>query len=695
MNEVTMNALFFDRDISWLSFNERVLEEAGRDTVPLLERIRFLSIYSANLDEFYRVRIPAIMALHKIGKGGADAPMLEKIKEIIEGQQNRFGQILQESIVPKLHQGSVHLLYNQPLPDVIRGGVEEYFLSEVAAFIRRVNLTEAAGFFPESNKIYLLVDLQEEEADRRVILNIPSDGLPRFYTAFREDIRYIMFLDDIIRENLSRIFPHARLGGCWSFKVTRDSELNLQDEYEGDLAEKIEKQIAKRDAGLATRLLYDSSMPAELLRHLIRALGLSHANVVTGGRYHNLRDLGEIPWNSPAWSYPPWPPVASFSGEPLFRQMEREDMLLHTPYESYDPVLRFFNEAALDETVTEINTTLYRVASDSRIVHALISAALNGKKVTVFMELLARFDEANNIRWAKKMKAAGIKIIYSIPGMKVHAKMAFIKTKKGRRSSYYGLLATGNLNETTARVYTDHILFTTDKAILRDMELLFVFLRQRRKPEAEDRCCHFEQLLVAQFNLRTRLEELIRFETRQAIAGKPAAITLKLNNLEEKKLIESLYRASQAGVQITLIIRGICCLVPGIKGMSENITVRRIVGRYLEHGRIYLFHHGGAELLFLGSADWMERNIYRRIEVCFPVTDLRHAQAIKEILRCQLADNQQAVYLDAELRNRPVPVSGKAVTSQYEIYKTIAQHENLTDIDDMASGDFAGSLRSG
>jgi polyphosphate kinase len=690
-----MNAFFFDRDRSWLSFNERVLEEAARNTVPLLERIRFLSIYSSNLDEFYRVRIPAIMALHKIGKGRENAPLLEKIKEIIDRQQNRFGHILQDGILPELRRGDVQLLYNQPLPEVIRDGVEEYFLSEVAAFIQRVYLTEAADFFPESNKIYLLVDLQEAEEDRQAILNIPSDALPRFYTAFQGDMRYIIFLDDIIRENLARVFSGKRICGCWSFKVTRDSELNLQDEYEGDLAEKIEKQIIKRDAGLATRLLYDNTMPPDALRNLIRALGLSHANMVSGGRYHNLRNLGEIPWDRPAWLYPPWPPVASAVKEPLFRQMEKEDILLHTPYQSYDMVLRFFNEAVLDETVTEINTTLYRVASDSRIVHALISAARNGKKVTVFMELLARFDEANNVRWAKKMKTAGIKIIYSIPGMKVHAKMAFIKTRKGNRNRYYGLLATGNLNETTARIYTDHMLFTIDKAILRDMELLFLFLRQRRKPEAEDRCCHFEQLMVAQFNLRTRLEELIRFEIGQAIAGKPAAITLKLNNLEEKKLIEALYRASQAGVKITLIIRGICCLVPGVEGMSENITVRRIVGRYLEHGRIYLFHHGGAEQLFLASADWMERNIYRRIEVCFPVADPRHVCALKKIVQYELADNQQAVYLDAELHNRPVPVSGEVVSSQHEIYKNIAANENLTDTDVMASGDFAGGLCSG
>lgn len=688
-----MNDLFFDRDISWLSFNERVLNEAARDSVPLLERLKFLSIYSSNLDEFYRVRIPAIMALHKIVKIKGNAPLLNKIKAIIDRQQNQFGHILQQDILPELSRGGVRLLYNQPLPEVLTAGISEYFISEVAAFTVKVDLERAADFFPENNKIYLLVDLSGDRGPQRVILNIPSGELPRFYTTVHEHVRFIVFLDDIVRQSLGRIFPHSFVRGCWSFKVTRDSELNLQDEYEGDLAEKIEKQIAKRDAGLATRLLYDASMPANVFGDLVKGLGLSHANVVGGGRYHNLKDLCDVPVANPAWFYAPWPAVVHPVKDSLFMQMDEEDILLNPPYQNYDTVLRFFNEAVLDEDVTDIHITLYRVASDSRIAHALISAAHNGKKVTVFVELLARFDEANNIRWAKRMKAAGIKIIYSIPGMKVHAKMAFIKKKRGKRTSYYGLLATGNLNETTARFYTDQILFTTDKEILREMELLFLFLRKRERPVAKDRRLHFSQLMVSQFNLRTRLGELIGFETRQAAAGKPASIILKLNNLEEKKLIEALYQASRAGVKISLIIRGICCLVPGVEGMSENITVRRVVGRYLEHGRIYLFHHGGAEKVFLASADWMERNIYRRIEVCFPVLNPKHASTLKEILRCQLADNRQAVWVDAEQQNRPVSVPGRAISSQDEIYQKFKQYESLTVAGPVVSSDLAGGMR--
>ncbi|HEX5551717.1 MAG TPA: polyphosphate kinase 1 [Chitinophagaceae bacterium] len=670
-----MSKQFFDRDISWLSFNERVLSEAGKNETPLLERLKFLSIYSSNLDEFYRVRIPALMALHKITGERKKIKLLGQIKAIIESQQTLFGGILREGIIPSLQRQEVELVYDQPVPGELQDQTGDYFNLTIAAFVQRIYFKQTGDFFPENNKIYFAVSLLKDKRTTAAIVNIPSDSLPRFYAVRAADKQYLVFLDDIIRGHLSHIFPQAEIMGCWSFKITRDAELDLLDEYEGDIAEKLEKQITKRDLGLATRVLYDGAMPEDVLRRLVKTLQLQNSNLVIGGRYHNLKDLGDIPLNNPLWRYGLWEPVTPVVGPSVFRYLQKKDILLHPPYHSYEVVFRFFNEAVLDDEVTEIFVTLYRVAIDSRIAHALISAAHNGKKVMVFVELMARFDEANNIRWARKMKAAGIKMIYSIPGMKVHAKMALIKRRQGGRDLYYGLLGTGNLNESTARFYTDHILLTSNKDLLREMELLFLFLRKRKRPDKKNNDLKFDHLLVAQFNLYERLSALIKYETRQAQMGNPAAITVKLNNLEESRLIKALYRASAAGVKINLIVRGICRLIPGVAGMSENIAVRRIVGRYLEHGRIYIFHHGGDEQILIGSADWMERNICRRIEVCCPVYDERLRSQLKKIIQLELDDNLEAVRINEFLQNVPVPVKGKAIASQFETYQLIKQYE--------------------
>lgn len=668
-----MEDVFFDRDMSWLSFNERVLSEAARAEVPLGERLRFLSIYSSNLDEFYRVRIPALMALHKITGEQAQKNLLDRVHAVIGEQQAFFGRVLARELIPALAAEGVRLWYHETLPAPTREAVRDYFRSEAAAFIQRVYLDQAGDFFPQSNHIYLLVKLAGMPAARAVV-NIPSDSLPRFFEAPFPGGTEVVFLDDIVRESLDLIFPEREVEGCWSFKVTRDAELNLQDEYGGDIAEAIERQIAKRDMGLATRLLYDGRMPLVELAGLAAQLGFKSANRVQGGRYHNLKDLAGFPAGPSRWYYPAWPPQPLADGSSVLARMEAGDFMVHPPYQDYDIVLRFFNEVSLDERVTDIYITLYRVASDSRIAHALISAAKNGKRVLVFVELLARFDEANNLRWAKRMKEAGVKLVYSIPGMKVHAKMALVKRKADKRDVYYGLLSTGNLNESTARFYTDHILFTSDKAVLREMELLFLFLKKREKPGNTDTLIRFEHLYVAPFNLLECLRSLIRFEAAQARKGLEASITLKLNNLEEETLISELYRASQAGVRIQLIVRSICRLVPGVPGLSEGIRVRRIVDRYLEHGRVCIFHHGGNEKILMGSADWMERNLFRRIEVCFPVYDAGIRKEIREMVGLALRDNTQAVTLDAQLRNVPVPAGDPPVRSQKVIYERVIHH---------------------
>jgi polyphosphate kinase len=665
---------FLNRDLSWLSFNHRVLQEAGRETVPLMEKIRFLSIYSSNLDEFYRVRMPALRALEGLsGKTETKTinRLLSAIHEKVIGQLKVFGTTLRDGVLPELRQQSIAVIYDQPIPEPIREPLETYFSHHVAAYIQVVNVSGNTHFFPENNKLYLVVSTGGSRKNRQLhIVKIPSDSLPRFYSVEHQGTRYIIFLDDIIKLNLARILGE-KVVTCRSFKITRDAELDLQDEFAGNLAKKIEKKILQRDQGLATRFLYEPGMQKQTLAFLKDNLGLKSASFIQGGTYHNLKDLSSLPLKEPHFQYEPWTRLTinlQDKNKSLFDETVHRDILLHTPYHAYDTILRFFNEAAIDPAVTRIYVTLYRVASDSRIVNALISAAKNGKKVTVFVELKARFDEANNIRWSKKMKAAGVRIIESIPGLKVHAKLALVKRKNGERTQLLGLFATGNFNENTAHYYTDHILLTAAKPLLKEAEDLFRILRKGKKKKDLEKH-KFDHLLVGQYNLQEHFIELIGREISNAKAGTPASIIIKFNNLEDKVLIENLYEASAAGVKISLIVRGICCLVPGVDGMSENITVRRIIDRYLEHGRVFIFHNNGDPEVYLGSADWMNRNIYRRIEVCFPVYEPELKKELMDIVDIQLKDNCQAVMIDELGNNLKIEksVDEEVIRSQKEI----------------------------
>ncbi|PTQ93556.1 polyphosphate kinase [Mucilaginibacter yixingensis] len=671
---------FFNRDLSWLYFNSRVLEEAANPQVPILERFRFLGIFSSNLDEFYRVRMPVLKALQKISEKDDNnidfdeqTANVRQAEQIVMQQQKRFGQVLTTELLPLLEAQNIHLLYNKDLPDELRPAVDEYFLTDVLAYLQPQLLTEDSGFFPENNQLYFIVQALDADGKEKVyILHIPSEVLPRFYSININDRQFIIFLDDIICFNINRLFPGLKVAHCYSFKITRDAELDLNDEYGEDLSDQLEKQLSKRDLGKATRFLFQQGMPLRLLETLRSQFNMQKANAVEGGRYHNMKDLGSLPIKISGAEYDRWTPLkrAADTNRTMAQMIAEEDIIIHTPYHSYQSVLRFFNEAANNPDVEEIYITLYRVASDSRIVNALISAAKNGKKVQVVVELKARFDEANNLKWAKKMKDAGVKIIYSVTALKIHAKVGLIKTRHGNRMVYTGLLATGNFNEGTARFYTDHVLFTADKEILREVELLFIFLARREKPSPAT-AINFEQILVAQFNLQQRFMAMIDREIAFARQGKPAHIRIKLNNLEEQVLIKKLYEASQAGVKIELIVRSICCLIPGVPGMSENITIKRIVDRYLEHGRVFMFSNDGNKEVYLGSADWMNRNIHHRIEVCFPVKNVAIKQELIQMLDLQWHDNRQAVWLNSQLQNVPVEHTEPAISSQQAIYELL------------------------
>jgi polyphosphate kinase len=673
------NFSFFNRDASWLSFNERVLLEAVNTHAPLLERIKFLSIFSSNLDEFYRVRMPAISALQKIRKEETGETTYEQLTEIINRQQTLYGSILNTKLIPELGEKGYYFLNNEAIPPALDVIVEEYFFTQVAGYIHPVRISPKTDFFPENNRLYLAVIVEYGGTEEKLfVINVPVSHISRFFKVRQPEGEYIIFLEDVLRNNLSHIFTGANIKGAYSIKITRDAELDLADEYDEDIAEKIEDQLNKRDKGLASRFLYEPGIPLRHLQSMIQVFNLQKASVIEGARHHNLKDLALLPVNDDRLLYPVWKSlqciVGTEKGTTLFEAISRRDRIVHTPYQSYDTVIRFFNEAAIDNTVTEVFTTLYRVASHSRIVHALINAARNGKKVTVLVELKARFDEANNIYWAKQMKNAGVRIIYSSNALKVHAKIALVK-RNHQDTPYIGLLATGNLNETTARFYTDHILLTAHQPMLAEIETLFGFLSKKKKPDIGD-SIRFDHILVAQFNLQSVFFDLIEREIQNALQGLPAGITIKLNNLEEEKLITKLYDASNAGVTIHLIVRSICRLVPGVKGQSENITAKRIIDRYLEHGRVFIFHNNGDESIFLGSADWMNRNIYRRIEVCFPVYDENIKKQVRHIINIQWQDNVQAVYIDSALNNVSPQNTLPSVRSQEAIYHFLLAEQN-------------------
>lgn len=678
--------LYLNRDLSWLSFNYRVLMEAADTTVPVYNRINFLSIFSSNLDEFFRVRMPAIFAFTSIGSKKISIEeeypkdLVHQVQATVQRQLEEFGRILSEEILPELEKNNVCVYYGKPIKPEHSEMTREYFLSKVLSFLQPVILRKEnqTDVFLENNALYFVVDLESAEQPGEPIyalLNIPSSNLSRFLELpnIGED-HYIIFMDDVIRESLKEIFPGFIINHAYSIKLTRDAEMSIEDEFTGDLADKIEKQLEKREGGHSTRLLYDQAMPQAMKDFIQKYFALRTEELVRGGRYHNLKDLGSLPnpfkgkLSYPGWSANTHP---GFTNQlSLFQSINEGDRLLHLPYHSYNYILRFFNEAAIDPHVKEIYVTLYRVAADSHIVNALISAAKNGKKVTVFVELKARFDEANNLKWSKKMKAAGIRIINSIPGLKVHAKVALVKRQENGEWQNYSFMATGNFNEATGRFYTDHVLFTRLLDFAEELENLFVYLQSKTQPVLYGKIT-FKHLLVSQFNMIKRFNKLIDREIRNAQKGTPAGIIIKLNNLQEREMISRLYEASNAGVKVQLLVRSICCLAPGVPGQSENITVHRIVDRYLEHARVFVFENNGEPVYLMGSADWMNRNLHSRIEVVFPILDKKLQEELKEILQVQLNDNTKAVLLNSNLDNERIKANGTQVVAQEKIYHLV------------------------
>lgn len=673
--------MLFNRDISWLGFNYRVLQEAKDADVPLYERLRFLAIFSSNLDEFFRVRYPVVSAFSKLSKKtirkesflSAD-DVKEKIQLEIVGHLNEFGEILLTDIIPSLKQKKIFFYYNDPILPLHHEEIKQIFLSKVLSFIQPVflDIDGTKDFLPENNHLYFIVTISDELKDtlNHVSVNIPSAKLQRFFELTPLDgVRYVVFIDDIIRDNMNMLFPGKKIESIYSVKFNRDAEIKLNDDYTVNLPEKIEKLLSKRDVGAASRFLFQSGMPTNLRMFLSIIFKTDFNDMFEGGRYHNLSDLYKFPAfdNTMFYEKPEpihYPPV---TGGDIFAKISEKDLLIHLPYQSYIPILSFFNQAAVDADVTEIYITLYRVAAESHIVNALISAAKNGKKVTVFLELKARFDEANNIKWSRIMKKAGVRLIYSDPSIKVHSKIALIKKVTENGIMRYAVLSTGNFNETTALFYTDHVLMTESKAVCNELENLFAFLQKKKSDPVKNRL-KFKELFVSQFNLLEDFEKLIDGEISKVKKGLPGLIRIKVNNLEEPYFINLLYKASTAGVKVQMIVRSICCLIPETENLSANITVKRIIDKYLEHTRLFIFGTDDEAVIAMGSSDLMTRNLRRRIEVCISVKDPSCRSQLLHYFQLQWEDNTKAVRLTGAMQQHRVVATGTKHNAQTDIF---------------------------
>ena len=684
---------YVNRELSWLSFNERVLQEAESSSVPLLERIKFLAIFSSNLDEFFRVRVASLRSLLRLRrkkrkkKGLDPTKLLREIHAVALAQQERFGRVFRDDILPGLQDVGVHLIGEGEADAEDRAVMEGYFVEHVAEHLEPVILgQEDTPPFLRDHTSYLVAELQlgpglgmGTAGPELGIVEVPSPPLPRFLSIpGTGEGPNIVFLDDVIRLNLHRVFPERQVAGAYAIKVSRDADLYLDDEFDSGLRQAIKKSLGKRATGAPIRFLYDMRSPQAMVTRLSSFFGLGGRDLIEGGRYHNLNDLAGLPvGNLPELEDDPLEPLphptleAGASSLDLVRDKDR---LLHFPYQSYGYVVRLLQEAAADPDVDAIWISLYRVASDSQVLKALIEAAENGKEVMAFVEVQARFDEQLNLEWAERMERAGIRVIHGTQGIKVHAKLCLLRRREGDTSRLYAVLATGNFNEKTARVYADHALMTADPRLTEEVGRVFRLLFGEEVDGEEKTQPDFEHLLVAPHHLRDGFNDLIDAETEAARQGRPSGITAKMNSLQDRAIIDKLYEASAAGVPVRLIIRGICCLRPGVEGLSDSIEATSIVDRFLEHSRIFVFHADGALKLYLSSADWMTRNLNRRVEVVFPIYDPEVRTELLQVLDLQCGDNTKARIIDEHQRNRfAQEMDAATVRSQFDTYRFLRE----------------------
>ena len=671
---------FFPRELSWLSFNARVLQEAQNPEVPLVERVRYLGIFSNNLDEFFRVRVAEVRRLISVSSGPqrqAAKDLLQLIQKEVVALQKEFDAIY-GALMKALQKQKIYLINEKQLDEGQAAFVQQYFRDTVLPELEPILLDEVLAIPNLADEsLYLAVMIRTREGERFAVLEVPSEQLGRFIEIPRQKGRrrgtvYIT-LDNVIRACLPQVFRGVfklTSVNAYCFKFSRDAELELDPSINESLIEKMASSLKQRRRADAVRFVYDKTMPEMLLGALRKSFGFGrYDSMIPGGRYHNSKDFLSFPNpGGKTLEFKPHLPIrlsALDEAESIFEAIRARDVLLHFPYHPFDYIVDVLKTAALDPAVTAIKICLYRTAKNSRVVEALINALHNGKRVTAVVELAARFDEQANIEMAHRLTEAGVEVIFGIPGLKVHCKLFSIERREEGVIRYYSHIGTGNFNEKTARLYTDFSLLTSDQVVGRDVAAVFNFLKfNYRLPD-------YEALLVSPHSSRPGLTSRIDREIDHAKQGYRAMMTLKCNNLVDRQLTMKLYEASQAGVEIRLIVRGTCSLLPGVKGISENIEAISIIDRYLEHPRVYVFHNRGEPEYLLGSADLMTRNIDYRVEVLCPITDAAVQGQLQDILDQQWHDNVKARVLDGDQSNR-LRARGKAtptLQSQEKIHR--------------------------
>ena len=681
--------LYIEKELSWLSFNERVLQEAADKTVPLIERIRFLGIFSNNLDEFYKVRFADVKRRILISqeRGGSDnskhllTKMQTKALKLNEQFDELYGDLIRE-----MARRRIFLVNENQLDDTQKRWITKYFRKEVMPHITPLLIKDDIDVlqFLKDEYAYITVDLRKDDHSQYALLEIPTDHLPRFVMVPEQKgkrRKTIILLDNIIRYCLDELFKgffdYDELNG-YAMKMTRDAEYDLRLEIEYSLLEQMSEGVNQRLTAMPVRFVYEREMPQEMLDFLCRKLQISnYDSLIPGGRYHNFKDFIGFPNVGREYlENKPMPPMkcADFEGYAnSFDAIKAKDILLYYPYHTFDHISELVRQASFDPKVLAIKINIYRVAKDSRLMNSLIDAVHNGKSVTVVVELQARFDEEANIEWSKVLTDAGVHVIFGAPGLKIHSKLLLISRREEGEIVRYAHIGTGNFHEKTARIYTDFALLTADQEITNEVRNVFGYIENPYRP------VRFNHLIVSPRNSRKQLYRLIEGEIANAKAGKKAALTIKVNNLVDKGIVNKLYGASNAGVKINMIIRGMCSLVPGIEGVSENIRIISIVDRFLEHPRVVITHNDGDPQVYISSADWMTRNIDHRIEVAAPVRDPRLKQRIIDITNIHFTDTVKARLIDKEMRNSYVPRGNrKKVRSQVAIYDYLKNIEKQT-----------------
>lgn len=673
---------FYPKELSWLAFNERVLQEAADETVPIVERMRFLGIYSNNLDEFYRVRVANVKRLLLIDKEhGQEEQRQELMKGIQEKTRelsNKF-DLIYKDLVQKLARYHIHIAETDSLSDFHLQWLKRYFHNKVQRYLIPIWVDEQASITSrlEDNIHYLLVVLRKGEQSQYAMLEVPTDHRPRFVqlpTEKSKRIKKIILLDDIINLHLNKVFNDFVAFDsieAYSFKMTRDAEYDLKDEIDQSLMEQMSDGIKERLQAEPVRCVYDNAMPRDMVILLRKVLNMSnYDSLISGGRYRNFKDFIGFPnVGRPYLENKKLPALRhnKFDQYPnAFEAISAKDILLYYPYHKFSYFTEMVRQAAFDPSVLSIRLNIYRVAKKSRIINSLIDAVRNGKKVTVVVELRARFDEQANIEWAKTMTDAGIRVVFGLPSLKVHSKLCLIKRKEQDKVVSYAHIGTGNFNESTAKIYTDFSLFTRDQQICDEVANVFEFVEHSYKR------FNFRHLMVSPINTRKNIYKLIDGEIANAKRGETAEMLIKVNNLVDNGLIERLYKASQAGVKIRMLIRGMCTLIPGVEGLSENISIISVVDRFLEHPRVMVFHHGGDKQVYISSADWMTRNLDERVEVGCPIYDSKLKKNIIDLLELQFKDTTKARIIDQQQSNAYVKRGRrKKIRSQEAIYETL------------------------